>query len=154
MNSRIGRNLSVILRSERLMAQRRLALVQRRTTLTVVAAIFAGIGLVLLNVAAVYALLPVLGPAMSSLVIALVNLALAGVLIAIVARSSVDREIAPLAEVRDMAVEDLEAEFDKTTEEARELVESVHRIARNPLGTAGLGILGPLLELLMKNLKK
>ena len=54
--SRISRNISIILRSERLIAQRRMAVLRRQTGMMAAAGIAAGLGLVMLNGAAYLAL--------------------------------------------------------------------------------------------------
>jgi hypothetical protein len=46
--SRISRNISIILRSERLIAQRRMAVLRRQTGMMAAAGIAAGVGLIML----------------------------------------------------------------------------------------------------------
>ncbi|MEM8581553.1 MAG: hypothetical protein AAGF50_10200, partial [Pseudomonadota bacterium] len=113
----------------------------------------AGIGLLLLNAAAYLALSTMVSPAASALIVALVNIALAAVLISVATSINAEADVAPVAEVRDLAIEDLEAEIKDATEEARELADSVRRLARDPLGIAGSGAVGAIVSAVLKNLK-
>ncbi|MEM9393123.1 MAG: hypothetical protein AAGA38_04655 [Pseudomonadota bacterium] len=151
--NRISRNLSIIVRSERLIAQRRLAVLRRQTVIMAAAGVVAGIGLLLLNAAAYLALSTMVSPAASALIVALVNIALAAVLISVATNINAEADVAPVAEVRDLAVEDLEAEIKGATDEARELADSVRRLARDPLGIAGSGAVGAIVSAVLKNLK-
>lgn len=151
--NRISRNLSIIVRSERLIAQRRLAVLRRQTVIMAAAGVVAGIGLLLLNAAAYLALSTMVSPAASALIVALVNIALAAVLISVATSINAEADVAPVAEVRDLAIEDLEAEIKDATEEARELADSVRRLARDPLGIAGSGAVGAIVSAVLKNLK-
>ena len=81
--SRISRNISIIWRSERLMAQRRLAVLRRQTGLMAAAGVVAGVGLIMLNAAAYLALSSRMDPAWAALIVAVVNLALAAILISV-----------------------------------------------------------------------
>ena len=79
--SRISRNISIILRSERLIAQRRMAVLRRQTGMMAAAGIAAGVGLVMLNVAAFFAHVEHLSQPLSALIVALANMAIAAILI-------------------------------------------------------------------------
>ncbi|SFC02435.1 phage holin family protein [Tropicimonas isoalkanivorans] len=153
MKSRIGRNVAIVLKAEGLIARLRLNAMRRQTALIAIAGLFGVIGLVMLNVAALYALWPVLGPAFSAFFVALINLILAAVLI-LAARSRItEREIEVITEVRDTALADLEVELEQTAWEARALAAGVRRAVHDPLGTVGAGLLGPILASLFKNPK-
>ncbi len=152
--SRISRNLSIILRSERLMAQRRIAVLRRQTAFMAAAGVVAGLGLIMLNVAAYLALSTWTSPAIGALIVAAVNLGLAAVLVSIASNVNLDAELAPVAEVRDIALEDLEAEVTNATTEARELAQNVRRMARDPFGIGGVGAAGALISALLRNTKE
>lgn len=152
--SRISRNVSIIWRSERLIAQRRLAVLRRQTGLMAAAGVVAGVGLIMLNVAAYLALSTRMEPALAALIVAIVNLGLAGVLVSIASNASADAEVAPVEEVRDLAMEDLEAEIKDATEEVRDVAESVRRLARDPLGLVGSSAVGAILTSVLKAIKK
>lgn len=152
--NRISRNLSIIYRTERLIARRQMAVLRQQTGLVVCAGLMAGLGIIMLNIAAFFALSDVMANHYAALVIAVVNLALAGVLVSYASRVSADTELAPATEVRDMAIAELEADIEQLADEARDLTHSVKKMARDPLGTALPALAGPLLTVLLKNTKK
>lgn len=152
--NRISRNISIIIRSERLIAQRRMAVLRRQTGMMAAAGVAAGVGLIMLNLAAYFALVERLSPPVSALIIALVNMAIAGVLISAANKQNADAEVAGVAEVRDMAMEDLEGEVQDATEEVKALAGSVSKIAKDPLGAVAPGLLGTVAGAVVKNLKK
>jgi hypothetical protein len=137
--NRITRNLAIILRTERLIARRRLAIAQTRTVLLALASLAALAALILLNVALFLVMEIWESPAASAGTLALGNLLLAGVLASAAGRISAEDEIAPAAEMRDLAIADIEDELDDLALEAREVVEAVKGLGANPL--AGLAAL-------------
>ena len=145
----ISRNLVTIYRTERLIARRRLAVVQRQTVLMVVAGIAAMAGLVLLNLSLFLALQAWMSAGSSAAVLSAANLVLGGLLVLIARGSNVEEELAPAIEVRDMAIADIEAELDDMASEAREVVNAVKSIGSNPLGSLAT-LLVPILSALLK----
>lgn len=152
--SRISRNLTILFRTERLIARRQLAVLRSQTGMLAFAGLIAGLGLIMLNVAAYHALQTRLTPQGAALVIALANFALAGILVAVAARMSVEEELKPVTELRDLALAELEHEAQDAIVEARELTGNVRRIASDPLGSMLPALIGPLLGLLTKGGKK
>ncbi|WP_419738119.1 hypothetical protein [Ruegeria sp.] len=148
--SRLSRNLVTIYRTERLIARRRLAVMQQQTILMVLAGIAALAGLVALNVAIFFALDALMSSAGAAAVLAAGNLVLAALLVLFARRTSVEDEIAPAVEVRDMAIVDVEDEMEEMATEAREVVQAVKSIGANPLGSLP-ALLVPLLTALLKN---
>ncbi len=148
--SRLSRNLVTIYRTERLIARRRLAVLQQQTILMVLAGIAALAGLVALNVAIFFALDALMSSAGAAAVLAAGNLVLAALLVLFARRTSVEDEIAPAVEVRDMAIADVEGEMEEMATEAREVVQAVKSIGANPLGSLP-ALLVPLLTALLKN---
>ncbi|CUH52490.1 hypothetical protein [Shimia marina] len=152
--NRLSRNISIILRSERLIAQRHLAVLRRQTGLMAAAGIAAAVGLIMLNLAAYFALSTSLSPAASALIVALVNLALAALLIGLAAKSTVGEETAAVAQVRDMAIEDIEAELRVAVEEAKAASEALKSMARDPFGALAPAMVGPIAKAVVKAMKK
>ncbi|NOD34115.1 MULTISPECIES: hypothetical protein [unclassified Ruegeria] len=148
--SRLSRNLVTIYRTERLIARRRLAVVQQQTILFGIAGIVALLALVLLNLALFFALQSTMSSASAAAVLALGNLGFAALLVLIARRSSVEDEVAPAVEVRDMAIADIEDELEEVATEAREVVQAVKSIGSNPLGSATT-VLVPLISMLIKS---
>jgi len=152
--NRIGRNVSIILRAERLMAQRRMSVLRTQTGLMAAAGVVAGVALIMLNVAAFYALNARMSPQAAALIVSLVNAALALILIVVASRMNAEEDVRSAAEVRDMAIEDIEAEFEQALVEIREVMNDIRQIARNPAGTLLPGLIGPLVSALMKSIRK
>ena len=152
--NRIYRNLSIALRAERLIAQRKMKVVRTQTGLMAAAGIAAGVGLIMLNVAVYFALTTKLSPQLAALVVALANIALAVVLGVFAGRISADDDVRVATEVRDMALEDIEAEVEDTTRAVKEVVEDVRQLVKNPLGSALPNIVGPLASALLKSGRK
>ena len=152
--NRISRNISIVLRTERMIARRHMAVIRNQTGLYAFAGLVSLIGLVMLNVAAFYALITVMVAQFAALIVALGNLVLAGALVLIAGRLSPGKELEPVTELRDLAIAELEAEAELAVAEARELSANVRRIARDPLGTALPALLGPLISALLSGRKK
>lgn len=151
--NRIARNISIVLRSERLIAQRHLAILRRQTGLMAAAGIAAAVGLVMLNAAAFFALSETLTKSTAALIVALVNVALAILLAMVANKSEVGEETAAVAEVRDMAIEDIEAELRGAAEEAKAATDALKKMARDPLGAVAPGLAGTVAKAVIKNLK-
>lgn len=151
--NRISRNISIVLRSERLIAQRHLAVLRRQTGLMAAAGIAAAVGLVMLNVAAYFALATQVSQSTAALIVALANILVAGILVAVASKSNVAGETAAVAEVRDMALEDIEAELRLVAEEAKEAAEALKNMAKDPLGTLAPGVAGTIAKAVINHLK-
>ena len=152
--NRISRNVHIVFRAERIIARRQMAVLVNKMSTMAFAGLVAGIGVIMINVAAFYWLAESMTNAQAALIVAVVNIVMAILLALIASRMNVDRELEPVTEVRDLALEDIEAELATVVEEAREVADNVRSIARDPLGTVGPALLGPLLGILTKSLKK
>ena len=152
--NRIGRNISIILRAERMIARRSMTVLRNQTGLFAFAGLVGAIGLVMLNVAAFYWLQTLWSPPLAALVVALVNMVLAGVLAFVATRQNPQSGLEPMTELRDLAIEDLEQEMQGLVEEVRDVAGNVRRIARDPLGTALPALVLPLIGAVLKNLRK
>ena len=143
--SRIMRDLRIIVQSERLIAQRQFAVVRTRSGLLALAGGAASIGVVMLNVAAFYALREPLGGAMAALSVAAADFVLAGLLVAIAVRINADRETESATQVRDMAIADLEREVQIATRDLKLARAQLGAFARDPGGM----VLGKVFEVVM-----
>lgn len=148
--NRIGRNLTIIYRTERLITRRRLAVVQQQTVLMALAGLAALAGLVLLNITLYLVLTGWVSPAMAAGILTAGNLLLSGLLVSIAGRTNVEQEIAPAVEVRDMAIADIEDELEGMATEARDVVNSVKALGANPLGSLST-LLVPIITSALKN---
>jgi hypothetical protein len=152
--NRISRNISIILRAERMIARRHMAVLRNQTGILVFAALVGAIGLVMLNIAAFYWLNTSWSPSAAALMVALVNLVLAGGLVTIASRQSPETGLGEITELRDLAIEDLENEVQEFVSEVRDVAGNVRRIASDPLGTALPTLALPLITTLLQSLRK
>ena len=152
--NRVSRNITIAMRAERVIARRRLAVMRTQTGLMAFAGLIAGIGMVMLSLALFFWLAASYGNATAGLIVAVLDFILALVLMSIAGRMSVEAELEPVTEVRDLALEDIEAEVGDAMTELRDVADGVKRMARDPFGTAGQNLAGPLLSILLKALKK
>jgi hypothetical protein len=147
--NRIIRNLTTIYRIERLIARRRFSVVQRQVILIALAGVVALIGLIFVNWSLFLVLEVRMSPAAASAILAVVNIALAGLLALRAGRMNVEDEIAPAVEVRDLAIADLEAEIEDVAKETRNIVNSLQRLHKDPFGSLTTFIL-PLVTAMLK----
>lgn len=152
--NRISRNISIILKAERLIARRQIAVLRRQTGFMVAAGIVAAMALVMLNVAAYLALAQSMSPALAALIVAAVNTGLAILLVSLALNASSQNETAPAAEVRDLALADLEVELQNFAQEARATADDVRRMVRDPMGLIAPGLAGTIAQAAISALKK
>ncbi len=148
--NRIGRNLTIIYRTERLITRRRLAVLQQQTVLMALAGLAALAGLVLLNITLYFVLTAYVSPAASAGMLTAGNLILSGLFVLIATRINVEQEIAPAVEVRDMAIADIEDELEDMATEARDVVDAVKTLGTNPLGSLS-ALLVPVITAVLNN---
>lgn len=146
---RIWRNLSVILRTERLIARRRMAVLRGQSTLLALGGLIGIIGLVMLDVAALSALREVISPPLAALTVALVNLVLAAIIVAAALRMNAEAELEPVLAVQELAYSEIESDLEAAVTELREAGADIHRMVRNPLGNLLPELLAPLLAMLL-----
>ncbi|WP_170599010.1 phage holin family protein [Ruegeria arenilitoris] len=151
--SRISRNISIILRTERLIAQRNMTVLAKRAGFFAAAGLAGGLAIIMLNVAGYLALASVMSKPLAALVIALINLIVALILAAIANSVSAEADTAPVAELRDMAIGDIEAEVQDMMAEARETVRDLRTVSRDPLGTLAPGLVTMIASAVLKHLK-
>jgi len=152
--NRISRNISIVLRAERLIAQRHMTVIRNQTGLLAAAGLVAGIGLIMINVAAYFSLSASLSPQMAALIVAIANFGIAIVLAVAASRQSAEADVQGATEVRDMAIEDLEAEITLAVTEMKGVASDIQKMVKNPLGTVLPGLVVPLAETLLKSGKK
>lgn len=152
--NRISRNISIALRAERQIAQRHMAVIRNQTGLMAASGLIAGIGLIMVNVAAYFALSTSLSSYWSALIVGLVNFLLAIVIAVAANRLSADADVTGATEIRDMALEDIEAEFASAVAEVKNVASDIKQAVKNPLGSALPALVVPLVDTLLKSGKK
>lgn len=151
--NRISRNISIILRAEQSIARRRMAVLRNQTGLMMFAGLVAVVGIIMLNIAAFYELSVTMTPQKSALIVALVNLVLAGILVFVATRMSAAKDIEPVEELRDLAMGDLELEIQSAADEISDIGSSIRRMARDPFGSVLPSVIAPLLASLIRKPK-
>lgn len=150
---RITRNVNIAVRAEKMMSRRRLAVFRSQTGLLAFAGLVGGIGLIMLNVGAFFWLVEGNGKAAAGLIVAAVNFLLAVLLALFAGRLTVEHELEPVKEVRDLAIGEIEAEVESTLDELSEIAENVRKMSKDPFGTALQSALPQLISIVAKSKK-
>lgn len=150
---RLAHSLKVFWRSERLLKANELRLNIKRVQLTGVASLVAVFGLLMLNLAMFFAVAPYWGQALAALTVAVIDLALAALLMAWARQLKPPAEVEMVREVRDMALSEIEHEIDLAHAELLALRKDVRHLVRNPADALLPGLLAPLLSGAAKGLK-
>lgn len=155
--SRVRRNLQLLWRSERVMAEARLKLISRKLVLAVIAGIACLIAVSMLNLAAYLALITVVTKPLAALIVAVINLVIAGLLVAIAQGLQPGPEEEMLREVRDIALGDLGSEVDDVQAQLLQLREdvegvraSVTQFVQRPLDALSPTMIMPALSAIAK----
>ena len=146
------RSLTVFWRSERLLAGYQLKQETQRIQFNALAALVAVFGLVMLSIAAFFALVPYWGHALAALTVGGSDLLLSLVLIVYARSLQPSPEIEMVREVRSMALSDIEEEIALFEAEMIALKDGVHQFMRHPVDNLLPGAIGPLLTALVKAL--
>lgn len=110
----LSRQIRLMLRAEILVIQAKLTFAARRGTMLAFALLFAGLGLVFLNMGLFAWLSPLWGPVWTPIGLGFINLLLAVAAMALAALAKPGPELQLAEEIRAMAGESLEAEFRST----------------------------------------
>jgi hypothetical protein len=132
--SRLTRNLQLLLRSERVLAEVQLGLLSRKLTLLAGAMIAGFLALGMLNVAGFFALVPSVGSAVAALIVGLVDALLAGLLAAVATSLQAGPEEGMVREVREMAIGELGAEVEEAQEKLAQMGDSMERMKSSVTG--------------------
>lgn len=147
---RVFRHLRVLWRVESTIAEARLRVALRRSVLYALAGLIAAFGLGMLNVAAFFALQPRWGPEGAAVAAALGDFAVAIAVVGIALLASPGSDLTAATELRQTALDGMEAEFSTLQEPFAWL----SRAARNPIDTALPAILVPLVTAIVRGLRK
>ena len=155
------RNLRILWRTEALLAEHKKNLIFRQMGLLAVAALIAVFGLAMLDLAAFFALRAYMSDAMAALCVGVANAIIAALMIAYAQNIKEGPEMRPAREVRDMAIEDLNAEAARFQAELvslradfRSMQQSFHAFVKNPMDAISPGALLPLITTALKALRK
>jgi hypothetical protein len=148
----LARSLKIAWRSERLLIENEFRLTLQKMQLGALAGLVGILGLVMINVAAFYALVPHVGQPLAALCVGAVDLVLAALLIVRVASLKPAPEVEMVKEVRAMAFADIEDELSLAEAELAELKNEVHAFVRNPMDTLLPAAITPLLEAVIRGI--
>ena len=137
--STIKRNLELLWRSEKILAEARLKLTSRKLTLAVGAGIAGLFAVGMFNLAALFALEPSVGIAAAAALVGFINIIVAGLFLAIAQGLRPAEEEAMVREVRDMAIgeiggeiEEVQAAFTNLRNDVESLGASIRSLVKNP----------------------
>ena len=147
MNSEnIVRNLRVLWRTDRMIAEMRLRHMLVGLSLRAFAALIATFGLLMFELAAYFALVQVLSAIAAAAILAAVNLAIALLLLFIASRRSLGQELTLANEIHDSAIDALQVE-------AQAAQSQVDRLLHHPLEGV-LPLIVPLITAAINHLRK
>ena len=161
MMDNAARNLRILWRAESLIADIRFRQMMTRSSLRGLAALLGALAFLMGNLSLFFAIQQAWGSIWAAAVIALANLLLAVVLLIVAQRSKPGREMELALEVRNGALQALEADAQALQQqivgfrdEMREVKEAVVGFASHPLDSVLPGLLVPLVGAVIKGLKK
>lgn len=151
------RNLKLLWKSDRMLAEIRLKLVAQKIVLFVLAGLGGLFALGMLNMAIFFAIQETLGSAIAALLVGLGNLLLAGILLLVVQRLDTGPEAKVVEEVREMALADIEAEAKAFQSELRlvrdeiaDMRSGITSLVKNPMDVLTPRLLLPATAALAK----
>lgn len=151
------RNLKLLWKSDRMLAEIRLKLVAQKIVLFVLAGLGGLFALGMLNMAVFFAIQETLGSAIAALLVGLGNLLLAGILLLVVQRLDTGPEARVVEEVREMALADIEAEAKAFQSELRlvrdeiaDMRSGITSLVKNPMDVLTPRLLLPAAAALAK----
>ena len=139
-------------RSERLLAEYQLNQGTQRIQLNALAALVAVFGLVMLSLAAFFALAPYWGQALAALTVAGADLLLAVVLTLYARSLRPTPEVEMVREVRNMALSDIEEDIALVEAEIVAMKDGIHKFMHHPVDMLLPDVIGPLLSAVVKGL--
>ena len=151
------RNLKLLWKSDRMLAEIRLKLVAQKIVLFVLAGLGGLFALGMLNMAVFFAIQETLGSAIAALLVGLGNLLLAGILLLVVQRLDTGPETKVVEEVREMALANIEAEAKAFQSELRlvrdeiaDMRSGITSLVKNPMDVLTPRLLLPATAALAK----
>jgi len=143
----VVKNLRVLWRTDRIIAEIRMKHMLVGLGLRAFAALIAAFGLLMLELAAYFALIQVWSAISAAAILGVVNFSIAAILLAIAARPPAGRELELANEIHGSAVDALQME-------ARAMQSQFSGMVHHPLNSALPMLLVPLITIIVKSLKK
>jgi hypothetical protein len=142
----IVKNLRLLWRTDRIIAEMRLRHMLVGLGLRAFAALIAAFGLLMLELAAYFALVQVLNAIAAAAILGAVNFAIALILLVIASRRSLGQELTLANEIHDSAIDALQAEAQATQSQ-------INRMMHHPLEGV-LPLIVPLITAAISHLRK
>ena len=139
-------NLRVLWRTDRIIADIRMRHLLVGLGLKALAALIAGFGLMMLELAAYFALVQVWSAITAAAILGAIDLAIAAVLFVLATRPPAGRELALATEIHDTSVEALQVE-------ARVLQSQLSGMIQHPLNGVLPSLIVPLITVIIRSLK-
>jgi hypothetical protein len=143
----VVKNLRVLWRTDRIIAEIRMKHMLVGLGLRAFAALIAAFGLLMLELAAYFALIQVWSAISAAAILGVVNFSIAAILLAIAARPPAGRELELANEIHGSAVDALQME-------ARAMQSQFSGMVHHPLNSALPMLLVPLITIIVKSLRK
>ncbi len=144
------RNLKIVMKSDRMLAEIKLKLIGQKIVLFIVAGLGGLFALGMLNMAVFFAIQEVYGSAIAALLVGLGNLFFVGILLFILQRLETGPEAKIVEEVREMAIADIEAEAKAfqtelllVRDEIAGMRVGITNLVKNPMGALAPSIVDP-----------
>lgn len=152
MNS-LTRNLNILWRSERLLAEAEWRRSSRQITILVLAGVFGLLALIMLNVAGFYWLATTYGTAQAALAVAVADIVIAAVLAVSAQSLKTAPETDMIREFRDSALAEIETEAEafqthlvQIRDDVKTIGATVSKVAADPIGSLSPALLIPAIN--------
>lgn len=160
MMDHLFRDLQVLRKADFLIGKIWLNVLARRFGLFALAALIAVFGLGMANVAGFYALQATVGAVWAAAIVAAVDLAIAAIVLLVASQSGPGPELDLALEVRNMAMEaiqadtrDLKLTFDALGQDVKSVTANITQLVQNPLDAAAQKLLIPAALSLLRGLR-
>jgi hypothetical protein len=151
--SLLTRNLKILWRTERLLAEAEWRRSSRQISILAVSGIFVFLALVMLNVAGFYWLSTTYSTPQAALCVALVDLTIAAILAGSARALKSPREVHMIRELRDEVMSELEADAESVQQQLIEIKNDVQtigatvsKVASDPVGSLSPALLMPVIR--------
>ena len=158
--STMTRNLQLLWRAERVLTEARIKLTTRKLILGVIAGIACLFAWGMLNIAGYFALEPSVGKAWAAFIVGMIDVVMAGLLVAVAQALQPGPEEDMVREVRDMAVGEIGAEVEDVQQKLLQLRDdvegvrtSITQFMQRPLDALSPSVIGPALMAVTKLIK-
>lgn len=145
-------SLRVLWRTDRLLTQNEMRLLQQKLQFNALAGLVALFGLVMLSLAVYFALVPHWGHSLAALAVGGADVVLAVLLVSYAGSIKPAPEVEMIKEMRDAALNDLKEEVAQADAELVALKDEAHRFLRNPVEALLPAALGPLMGAAVRGL--